>query len=48
MKRFTLRLKDGLYKQLKDYAETNDFTLVGAVRFIIHHFFQVKKIKDNI
>lgn len=35
MKKFTLRLKLGLYKKLIEYAEKNGITVVGAVRFIL-------------
>ena len=38
MKRFTARFKDSLYKKLKDYADENEMTVMGAIKYIITQF----------
>lgn len=38
IKKLTIRLKGALYNKLRIYAEDNDLTIVGAIRFIINQF----------
>lgn len=40
--KFTLRLKNTLYDKIKQYAEGNGLTIVGAIRFILNQFFANK------
>ena len=42
MKSLLLSLTEGLYKKVKDYADDNGISIVGAIRLIINQFF-----KDN-
>lgn len=44
---FTARIKEGMYKQLKTYAEKNGLSVMGAIRFIISQFFIKQTIIDE-
>lgn len=39
---FTARFNDSLYKKLKDYAEQNGVSVMGAIRLICNNFFRMQ------
>lgn len=40
MPKFTARFKEGVYNQLKKYAEENEMSIMAVLRFIVKQFFK--------
>lgn len=47
MKKFTVRFKETLYVRLREYALSEEITVMAAIRQIITQFFKDIKWKQN-